>query len=106
MIRNSWCVKRYDRRHGAEIPTDHMTLVEQLDAARSAILSLGDFGNEPAYLGEAERVKLAFEILNGIDELLPKVECWCVVKHYTNGWEPRVWCGCTTESQAAEFAPA
>lgn len=52
----------------------------------------------------------AYNHMADVERALPKVECWCVVKHYSNEsegvWKPAVWLGCTTKEQAEAFAPA
>lgn len=54
----------------------------------------------------------AWELLDGIASDLPRVEVWCVIKHYANHdrvtgqWKPATWLGCTTQAQAESLAPA
>lgn len=55
----------------------------------------------------------AYNVMADVNRALPRVECWCVVKHYASHdrdpndvWKPAVWLGCTTKEQAEAFAPA
>jgi hypothetical protein len=45
-------------------------------------------------------------LLDGIDECFPKIEAWCVVKHYvgTSNSDPSLWCAFLSKEQADEFA--
>ena len=47
-------------------------------------------------------------LLDDIDECFPKIEAWCVVKHYvgiTSNPDPALWCAFLSKEQAEAFAP-
>ncbi len=63
---------------------------------------------------EADRALLSVEAYALVKDInpydFPKVEAWCVVKHYggqiTQDWSPRVWTAHATKKQAQQFARA
>jgi hypothetical protein len=45
-------------------------------------------------------------LLDDIDRCIPKIEAWCVVKHYNSPeWKPALWCAFHTKERAEAFAP-
>lgn len=59
-----------------------------------------------------DMVREVYPIADNLEMHLPRIECWCVVKHYhdhdkrTGLWAPKVWTGHKTKRQAEAFAKA
>lgn len=59
-----------------------------------------------------DMVREVYPLTDNLQYHLPRIECWCVVKHYNTAlrssglWEPRVWTGHKTKRQAEAFAKA
>lgn len=61
--------------------------------------------------GYVRKVAQLDALLERIQDNIPKIEAWCVVKHYyehkhVSSWQPVVWCAFLSKEQALEFAPA
>lgn len=81
------------------------TVRRKLSAALAAIDGLPE--TTAVAEGHMARIVDAYRSLDTIARYLPKVEAWCVVKHYNDiDWKPAVWCGCTTREQAETLAMA
>ena len=80
--------------------TKAMSTRSRLRAALAAFESLPRAPREE----HAPMLALIHALTNGFD--LPLVTCWCVVKHYSDGFaRPIIWLGCTTRDQAETMAP-